>query len=361
MTLPTIGDLSHAMAARPTTRRQMLVRSGILFAAAGLTTLTACAPAATPIPVVKPTVQPTPPPAPAAATPIPVVKPAVQPTAPPAPAAATPASAAKPAAATAAPSAPATTVNVVASEYAFEIDKLSIPAGPVHFAFKNTGKMTHDFWVFPPQDLSAYLAKKRAGEKVKGKDYLKDATELFDLEGGKSGEADYVMKPGLYEVACFVQGKNADGSTYVHYDRGQHRTVEVTGPGVASRMVAPTKTMKIVANEWDFMTDSLLVAAGDVTFSFKNTGKMEHDFWVYPLQDRSEYLYRKLKGEKVKGRDFLKGADELFEFEPGQSGEKVMKLTAGIWGTGCFIVGKNPDGSSFIHADKGQIFTFTVK
>ncbi len=249
-------------------------------------------------------------------------------------------------------------INVVAKDFMFQFDRLSVPAGPVHFTMKNEGKMTHDLWVFPSQDLTPYLAKKRAGEKVKGVDYLKEATEVFDLEAGKSGEADMTLKPGLLQVACFVQGKNPDGSTFVHYDKSQQLTMEVTGPGFASKMEKPAKAMNVVADEWRFETDALLVAAGEVTFGFKNMGRMEHDFWVFPLQDRSEYLYRKLKGESVKGRDFLKGGEELFEAEPGTSGTKTMKLSSGLWGAACFILGKNPDGSSFIHSDKGQMFTF---
>ena len=317
--------------------RAWLKEAALLLGAAALPSLlAACAPAAVPAPPAAPA-------------------PAVQPAPPPAPAAPAP----RPAAAVA-------TGNVVAKEVGknivFEMDKLSVPTGNVHFTFKNTGKLSHDFWIYQQQDKSAYLAKKRAGETAKGRDYLKDATELFETEAGESKEADITLKPGLYEVSCFEQSKKADGSTYVHYDKAQHLTLEVTGPGFATRMEKPAKAMSVVANEWAFEPDTLLVAAGDVTFSFKNNGKMEHDFWVYPLQDRSEYFYRKLAGEAVKGRAFLTGSDELFELEAGETAPaKTMKLTPGTWATGCFILGKNEDGSGFIHADKGQIFTFTVK
>lgn len=319
-------------------KRTWLRESALLIGVTALPSLlAACAPAAAPA-------APAPPPA------------AVQPAPPAAPAAP---AAPKPAAAVA-------TVNVVAKEVGnnivFEIDKLSVPTGNVHFTFKNTGKLSHDFWVYPHQDKSPYLAKKRAGEKPKGRDYLKDATELFETEAGESKEADITLKPGLYEVACFEQGKTPEGGTFVHYDKSQHLTLEVTGPGFATRMEKPAKALNVVATEWNFEPDTLLVAAGDVSFTFKNNGKLEHDMWVYPLQDRSEYLYRKLAGEAVKGRAFLTSADELFELEAGETvPAKTMKLTPGTWAISCFILGKSEDGSGFIHSDKGQVFTFTVK
>jgi uncharacterized cupredoxin-like copper-binding protein len=185
----------------------------------------------------------------------PPVAPAVavaKPTAVPPPAAPAAAQAKPAAAAASAPAGAATTINVVGRDFAFEFDRLSVPAGPVHLTMKNEGKMTHDLWVFESQDLTAYLARKRAGEKVKGKDFLKDATELFDLEAGESGVADIVLKPGQLEVACFVQGQNPDGSTFVHFDRSQQLTLEVIGPGVASRMDKAATAMNVVASEWRF-------------------------------------------------------------------------------------------------------------
>jgi hypothetical protein len=336
MTTEQTSEQVRDRTAQLMTRRRVLKQLGLLLGLASAPSLlAACAPV------------------PSAPTTAPARPTAVPP--PAAPAVAAP----KPAApVTTAPGGSVATINVVTRDYSFELDRLSVPAGPIHFTMKNEGRMTHDLWVFESQDLSAYLAKKRAGEQVKGRDYLKDATEIFDLEAGKSGEADITLKPGLLQIACFVQGQNPDGSTYVHYDKGQQLTMEVTGPGAISLMEKPAKAMNVVADEWRFQTDTLLVTAGEVTFGFKNIGKMEHDFWVFPLQDRSEYLYRKLKGEQVKGRDFLKGADELFEAEPGDSGTKTMVLTRGLWGAACFILGRNEDGSPFIHSDKGQMFTF---
>ncbi len=331
----------------------MIVRKAlfILAAAGAMLVAAACgqgaAPAATAVPKA-PAPAPTAPPLPTAPP-----APTVAPTKPAVPAAAPTAAAAKTA-----------TINVVAKEFEFQADALSVPTGSVHFSVKNTGKMNHDFFVLPwPQDLTPLLVPKRAKKDVDEAQVLKDANVVADdLEPGKTGEKDLNLKPGLYMLACFASGKNPDGSTYIHWDKGQQLTFEVTGPGFASLMGKPTNTMNVSAKEFDYTTDSLLVAAGDVTFNFKNNGKMNHDFMVLPSQDRSELIAKKVKGEHVDEGDFLKGGKMLFDdLEPGKSGSEAMKLTPGTWVAACFATAKNPDGSSFLHIDKGQMFTFTVK
>ncbi len=257
------------------------------------------------------------------------------------------------------------TVNVVAKEFVFEMDSLVAPAGKVHFTFKNAGKMTHDFWIYAPQDLTAYLAKKRAGEKVKGKDYLKGATELFDLEAGKSGENDIVLQPGYYEVSCFVQSKNPDGSTFPHIDKGQVQWLTVTGPGFPPAPVTPANTIAVEmkgeeGGAWLFVPDKLVAPAGEVTFKVTNSMKMAHDFVVHPLGDASEFITKRLGGAKGI-YPLIKGEELMEDLGAGKTDTKTMKLTPGFWVAACYIVGKNPDGSPFLHSDRGQRFVFTVK
>ncbi len=272
---------------------------------------------------------------------------------------------ATPAPATAAPTAaPVATVNVVAKNFVFELDKLVVPAGNVRFNFKNAGDMTHDFWIYPPQDLTAYLAKKRAGEKVKGRDYLKGASELFDLEAGKSEVKDYEVKPGYYELACFVQSKNPDGSTYVHIDKGQTLWLTVTGPGFPPAATTPANTIAVEmkgeeAGAWLFVPDKLVVPAGDVTFKVTNSMKMEHDFKVHPLGDISAFVTKKLTG--VKDYASIKAIGLLDDVPAGKTETKTTKLTPGLWVGACYILAKNPDGTPFLHSDRGQRFVFTVK
>lgn len=340
------------------TRSRVPKGLGLVVGLVGLLALTvACAapaPPAAPATAAKPVAAAPPPPAPAPAP----AAPAKQPAAP------APAKAAAPAAAVA-------TVNIVAKDYTFEIDKLVVPAGKVHFTFKNQGKQTHDFWIYQAQDLSPYLNKKRAGEKVKGRDFLKGATELFDLEAGKSGEADFDLKPGYYEVSCFVMGKNPDGTSYVHVDKGQTLWLTVTGPGFPPAATTAANTISVEmksgeGNSWLFVPDKLVVPAGDVTFKVANREKEEHDFVVHEIGDVSAFTAAYLQGKKPHDvtHDLLKarkGAELMEDLAAGKSAEKTVKLTPGLWVAACYMVGKNPDGTSFIHSDRGQRFVFTVK
>lgn len=277
-----------------------------------------------------------------------------------------------PAPTTAAPTAaaPVATVNVVAKNFSFELDKLVVPTGNVRFAFKNAGTMTHDFWIYPPQDLTAYLAKKRAGVKVKGRDYLKGASELFDLEAGKSGEKDYEVKPGYYELACFVQSKNPDGSTFVHIDKGQTLWLTVTGPGFPPAVTTPANTIAVQMKgeeegSWLFVPDKLVVPAGDVTFKVTNGMKNVHEFVVHQLGDMSAFMAGNMMGQGMAmGHELLeplKGRELIENLAAGKTVETTMKLTPGSWVAACYIVSKRPDGTSFIHSDRGQRFVFTVK
>lgn len=274
-----------------------------------------------------------------------------------------------PATPTAAPTTapPVATVNVVAKNFAFELDTLVVPAGNVRFTFKNAGDMTHDFWIYPPQDLTTYLAKKRAGEKVKGSDYLKSASELFDLEAGKSGVMDYEVKPGYYELACFVQSKNPDGSTFVHIDKGQTQWLTVTGSGFPPAATTPANTIAVEmkgeeAGAWVFVPDKLVVPAGDVTFKVTNSMKAEHDFVVHPLGDLTQLVTSKLKGAGH-GFDYgmVKGTELMEDLPAGKTDSKTVKLTPGLYVAACYMVSKQPDGTPFLHSDRGQRFVFTVK
>ena len=265
----------------------------------------------------------------------------------------------------------ATTVNVEAYEgdngFFFRVDKLEFPAGKVTFAFKNTSsKMNHELWVYPVQDLSTMLTLKRADQDATETDYLKGlAGHVEDVEPGKTATFDTTLEPGFYELACFLRGKNPDGTTFVHFDKGQSVTVAATGPsGLTAAVGNPAGTLSVVMTgdpngSWVFVPDRLEVTAGDVGFKATNQMKMNHDFLVYPLGDISGFIPKRLAGQE--DYSLIKG-ELLFEDLPiGQSAQKTKTLTPGMWVAACFITSKNPDGTTFIHRDRGQRITFLVK
>jgi uncharacterized cupredoxin-like copper-binding protein len=363
------------------TRRRLLGAGGLVLGlAAASSALAACSgPAETPTPaaaaptIAQPTAAPpTPPPAPTIApSPTPPPAPTIAPTSTTAEAAATPAVATQ---ATATPAAKlATSLTVTAKEdgkaYLLEADSLAIAAGTVNVTFKNAGTMIHELWLYPVQDVSKLMSLKRQGKDVDETDYLKAvAGQTGEVEVGKSATLDAKLTPGYYELACYASGHNPDGSTYSHFDKGQTLTIAVVGangPDPAVTTAGSTLNVQLVpgkgdlASSWLFVPDRLVAKAGDVVFSVTNTMPDTHDFVVYPLGDISAFIADKLKGGE--NYNLIKAQELIGDAPVGQTTQKTTTLTPGMWVAACFMTGKYPDGSTFIHRDRGQRFTFLVK
>lgn len=359
---PKLKQASH----RGFTRRQLLQGAGVLAALTGAGALVAACGGEKATTAANPTTAaPSTAAAKAPATLTAPAKPAVT-------AASTTAAAAK--ASTAAPGGTSVTVEAVESEggYFFRVDKLAVPAGPVQFDFKNAGKITHELMVYPVQDLTELLQKNRADEDVDEMELIKDMVGAAeDIEPGKTGSFGGPLKPGFYELACHVRGQNPDGTTFVHFDKGQTNTLAVTGPGgPGPEVVEPAGVIKIEmkgdeAGSWLMVPDRLVATAGDVTFQLTNSMKAEHDLVVYPLRDISGFVTEVLGSDDENGGEadyaMIKGEMLIENLEPGKSAEKSMKLTPGIWAAACFMTSQDSAGNPFLHRDRGQRFTFVVK
>ncbi len=266
------------------------------------------------------------------------------------------------------------TVNVVAKEtdagIVYMVDKSAVPAGKVKFVFKNDGKLTHELMVYPLQDLSAMLNAKRQGQDVDEMDYIKNmAGQVEEVDPGKSDSLEVTLSPGFYELACHVLGKNKDGTSFTHFEKGQFFTLAVTGSGGPSDNVAtPSNTMNVkmsqgtsdLASSWLFMPDRLDVKAGTVTFKVTNNMKEEHDFAVYPIGDTTSFIAMQLKGGMDPDYDTIHAQVVQANLEAGQSVTKALRLTPGVYVAACYMVSKGADGVSFVHMEHGQRFTFTV-
>lgn len=339
------------------TRRQLLQLGGLFAGVVGLSALAACSASgssatATAAPTTAPPT-PTPPPAPT----IKLLSP----------------TAATTTRTSTAPSV-ASAISVVAKEegkaFLFDVDNLAVAAGTVTFNFKNAGKQTHELMVYPLQDLSKMLTLKRQGEEVEEMEFIKGmAGQAEDVDAGKSTSFQATLKPGFYELACHVAGKNPDGSTYLHFDKGQSITIAAIGPGGPSpAILTPASIMNVkmapgegdLAGSWLFYPDRLIVKAGEVTFSVTNNMKEEHDFVVYPLGDITEFMTDRLKGHHGE-YDEIRGEELMEDLPPGKTLQKTLKLTPGVWAAACFMVSKDADGSTFVHRDRGQRFTFLAR
>jgi uncharacterized cupredoxin-like copper-binding protein len=252
------------------------------------------------------------------------------------------------------------------SVFVLDVDRQAVTAGDVTFNFSNTGKLTHELMVYPVQDIAAMQALKRKGKDVDEGDYIKGMVgKAEDIEPGKSATFSGKLAPGFYELACHAKGQNPDGSTFLHFDKGQTMTLAAVGAGgPAASVLTPSNTIAVemapgtgvLKDSWLFVPDHLVAKAGDVTFNVSNKMDMEHDFVVYPLGDVSTFINHRFAGKEDYGE--IKGEAIIDALAAGKSASATKKLTPGWWIAACFVVSRLPDGTAFVHRDKGQRFTF---
>ncbi|MCB0214457.1 MAG: cupredoxin domain-containing protein [Anaerolineae bacterium] len=106
-----------------------------------------------------------------------------------------------------------TEVHVKMSDFKFEMDKTSIPAGPMKFIFENAGTEKHE----------AVLEPAGANDEpfeVNGKE-----SEVEDVMPGETATLEWTIdQPGQYQLGCHINENNED-----HYALGMVQTFSVTG------------------------------------------------------------------------------------------------------------------------------------
>lgn len=107
-----------------------------------------------------------------------------------------------------------TQVHVKLTEFKIEMDKTSIPAGPVKFIIDNAGAAVHEV-VLEPAGVDDQPFE------VSGK-----ASEIEDIASGASATLEWTIDtPGDYQLACHIKEGNED-----HYASGMVTTFTVTAP-----------------------------------------------------------------------------------------------------------------------------------
>jgi uncharacterized cupredoxin-like copper-binding protein len=97
-----------------------------------------------------------------------------------------------------------TEVRLRLTEFKVEMDKTSIPVGPVKFIIDNVGKETHEV-VLEPAGIDDEPFS------LNGKE-----SEVEDIEAGKSATLEWTIdKPGEYQLACHIKEGGED-----HYASG---------------------------------------------------------------------------------------------------------------------------------------------
>ncbi len=101
-----------------------------------------------------------------------------------------------------------TVVHVKMAEYTVQLDKTSIPAGPVKFVIENVGDTVHELVLEP------------AGANDEPFELNGKESEVEDVEPGKSKTLEWTLdQPGTYQLGCH---------TPAHFEQGMFTTFTVT-------------------------------------------------------------------------------------------------------------------------------------
>jgi uncharacterized cupredoxin-like copper-binding protein len=119
---------------------------------------------------------------------------------------------------------------VTAVDYAFGLNRPTVPAGRVHVQLINRSPtVEHEVWVYPQTQpkLTEMLALKNSGKDVEELDYLQGvAGHVENVPAGQTAAFDATLTAGTYELGCFITS-DVGGKKMVHYDMGMHIPVTV--------------------------------------------------------------------------------------------------------------------------------------
>ena len=105
-----------------------------------------------------------------------------------------------------------TEVHVKMTDFNFEMDKTSIPAGPVKFIFENAGNETHEAVLEP------------AGANDEPFNVNDKESEVEDVAPGASATLEWTIdQPGEYQLGCHINENGED-----HFALGMVQTFTVT-------------------------------------------------------------------------------------------------------------------------------------
>lgn len=105
-----------------------------------------------------------------------------------------------------------TEVHVTLKEFTVEMDKTSIPAGPVKFIIDNAGGLEHE------------VVLEKAGDNDLPFEANGKESEAEEIEPGKSTTLEWTIdQAGQYQLGCHIKKDNVD-----HYAQGMVQTFTVT-------------------------------------------------------------------------------------------------------------------------------------
>ena len=229
------------------------------------------------------------------------------------------------------------------SEWAVHTTANRAYSGDVTFAITNFGTITHEFLVVKTDIEPGKLpltSENRFSEDFSG---LEVVDEIAEYDVNTTGLLKVNMAPGKYQLVCNIAG---------HYKAGMWMGFEVVegekpvtdGGSDGSDADAVSNDISGSVSEWAVDVDATKANAGDVKFTIKNSGTIDHEFLVVkttyeagkiPLGENNRF------DEEDKGLTVI---DEIKEWPSGETGTLTVKLEPGKYELLCNIAGHYKNG-----------------
>jgi hypothetical protein len=113
-----------------------------------------------------------------------------------------------------------TTVNVSLTEYAVALDRVSVPAGKVHFAIENAGREVHELVVVRSESVDALPLD---DEGLLDEAAVAEGDFIGEVEGFPAGETcdgTFELAAGKHVLLCAIVEEAGDGERSNHLAEG---------------------------------------------------------------------------------------------------------------------------------------------
>ena len=243
-------------------------------------------------------------------------------------------------------------LDVTASDYAFRLDRRTVPAGTLRIRFDNRGNETHQvqFGKAPDGvDAEGFTRTFRDQGDKAAFDQLEWAGGVNALAPGATGEASIDLVPGDYLVVCFVP--TADGTS--HLMKGMVSELHVTkasGPAAALPQASETVTL----SDYHIAVPDGFRGHGEV--GFRNEGSQPHEvvfLQLAPGKTLADAVAWQTKQDGPPPFSFAGGAGTI---DPAGEETVSLDLEAGNYLAVCYVPG--PGGQP--HLAMGMVSTFTI-
>jgi hypothetical protein len=243
--------------------------------------------------------------------------------------------------------------DVVASEYAFTLERPVVNAGLVRMRLTNHGGEPHQLQigrVGPGVDADRFVKTYQEEGEAAAFRLLSWVGGVNAVPAGASGTATARLDAGDYLVVCFFPAP--DGSSHVMKHMVAPLHVEAAGPPAAVTLdVASTVILA------DYRITVPPGFRGQGTVAFTNQGAQPHEVVLVRLNDGKTVADAVAYKGSPQGPPPYTFAGGISTIAAGSTGYADLALAPGTYIATCFV----PGPAGIPHADMGMVAVFEVK